>query len=84
VNYANTRGTVTVADDEHLFKTNIVDSLGVCRLIAFLEDSFPFTMEDSDIVPENFETIDRITAFVSEKIGHPAEQPARCSTMGAA
>jgi acyl carrier protein len=69
VNYAGTRGIASVADDEHLFKTNIVDSLGVFRLIAFLEQNFPLTIEDTDIVPENFETIDQITAFVSGKMG---------------
>ena len=67
--YAASRGITAVADDEHLLKNNIIDSLGVFRMIGFLENTFPITIEDTDMVPENFQTIHEIGTFVAGKLG---------------
>ena len=72
--YGNNRGVTGIGDDESLLRRNVVDSLGVFRLIAFLEEAFPLSIDDSDIAPENFETIDQITALVARKTG--VEPPA--------
>ena len=67
--YASARGVAEVKDDDLLLQTNVIDSLGVFRLIAFLEDTFPFTVEESDMVPENFQTLNEIEKFVCGKLG---------------
>jgi acyl carrier protein len=67
--YGSSKGVTDIADDESLLTRNVVDSLGVFRLIAFLEEAFPLTIEDTDIAPENFETINLIEAFVTRKVG---------------
>jgi acyl carrier protein len=67
--YAAGRGVTEVKDDDSLLKTNVIDSLGVFRLIAFLEDSFPLTIEESDMVPENFQSLNDIESFVTGKLG---------------
>lgn len=82
LDYAKGRGVTEVADDESLFKTNIVDSLGVFRMIAFLEGAFPITIEDTDIVPENFHTISAIEGFIAGKMGSGATGP--CAQASAA
>lgn len=61
------------ADDELLIKQNTINSLGVFRLISFLEDRFPIVIEDTDILPENFETINDIEAFVLRKMDVQSE-----------
>lgn len=76
--YARGRGTTEVADDVSLFKDNVVDSLGVFRMIAFFEENFPLTIDDTDIVAENFETILQIEAFIQRKLGSPAEASGHC------
>jgi len=67
--YAAGRGVTAVKDDDSLLKTNVIDSLGVFRLIAFLEDTFPLTVEESDMVPENFQSLNDIENFVAGKLG---------------
>jgi acyl carrier protein len=67
--YGSTKGVADIADDESLLTRNVVDSLGVFRLIAFLEETFPLTIDDTDIAPENFETVNFIEAFVARKVG---------------
>ncbi|HKS73345.1 MAG TPA: acyl carrier protein [Terriglobales bacterium] len=76
--YARPRGINEIADDESLFKGNAVDSLGVFRMISFLEESFPITIEDTDIVAENFETILQIEGFINRKQGLPQSPAVAC------
>jgi acyl carrier protein len=66
--YAAGRGVTEVKDDESLLKNNVIDSLGVFRLIAFLEDTFPLTIEESDMSPEKFETLNDIESLVAGKL----------------
>jgi len=56
-----------VADSDSLIESGIVDSLGIMKLIGFLEDKIAIRISDDDLVPENFSTIDSITALVQKK-----------------
>lgn len=67
--YAAGRGVTAINDDDALLQTNVIDSLGVFRLIGFLEDTFPMTVEDADMKPENFESLSKIESFVTSKLG---------------
>ena len=67
--YAAGRGVIEVKDDESLLQSNVIDSLGVFRLIAVLEDTFSITIEESDMVPENFQSLNDIATFVTGKLG---------------
>ena len=52
---------------ESLLTNGILDSLGVLDVVAFLETEFKITVTDEDLLPENFESLGRLTAFVEEK-----------------
>src|SRR5438046_8963149 len=67
--YAAGKGLTEVKDDEPLLTNNIIDSLGSFRMIAFLEETFPLTIEDTDMVPEKFQTLNDCEAFVFSKLG---------------
>ena len=67
--YAAGKGLTEVKDDEPLLTNNIIDSLGSFRMIAFLEETFPLTIEDTDMVPENFQTLNDVGSFVASKLG---------------
>src|SRR5881392_3364093 len=67
--YAAGRGVTDVKDDEPLLTANIIDSLGSLRMIAFLEETFPLTIEDTDMVPENFQTLNDVESFIARKLG---------------
>ena len=66
--YAAGRGVTEVKDDDSLLQMNVIDSLGVFRLIAVLEDTFSITIEESDMVPENFQSLNDIENFVAGKL----------------
>ena len=56
-----------INNDTLIFKKGILDSMGLVTLISFLEEEFNIQTEDSDLVEENFETINAIAEFVSRK-----------------
>ena len=61
---ARKRG-VTLQDN--LLESGILDSLGILDLVAFVEQNFGIVLSDDELVPENFQTIERLTAFVQSK-----------------
>lgn len=76
LDYAADHGVTEVKDDEPLLKNNIIDSLGVFRLIDFLEGAFPLTVEDTDMQPEGFDNLNAISEFVLRKVEGTTPAPA--------
>lgn len=56
-----------LADASSLLDQGIIDSTGVLELILFLEETFSITVEDSEMLPDNLDSVDSITAFVTRK-----------------
>jgi acyl carrier protein len=50
--------------------TGILDSLGILDLVHFLEEEFSIQIGDDELTPENFQSLELLTAFVNSKIGH--------------
>jgi acyl carrier protein len=67
--YAAGKGLTEVQDDQLLLTSDIIDSLGSFRMIDFLEQTFSLTIEDTDMVPENFQTLNDVESFVTRKVG---------------
>ena len=51
--------------NEDLLLSGLVDSLGVMRLVSYLEDSLHTPVPPEDITIDNFASIDTIAAYVS-------------------
>jgi acyl carrier protein len=65
-----------LADDTSLLETGILDSLSLLKLVVFLEERFGITMGDTDLLPDNFASVNAICAYVR------ARQPAKETTNG--
>jgi len=57
-----------IQDDTLIFVQGIFDSMGFISLINFLEEQFSIRAEDSELLEENFESINAITAFIGRKM----------------
>ena len=55
-------------DSSQLLEEGVLDSLGVLELVNFLQDEHGIPIEDEELVPENFASIDAIAAFVEAKV----------------
>ena len=56
-----------LADDASLITGGVVDSTGLLEVIAFLESEYGIVVLDQEMVPDNLETVGRISAFVERK-----------------
>lgn len=56
-----------IQDETLVFKEGFLDSMAFIVLITFLEDEFKIKTSDSDLIEENFESINAITDFVLKK-----------------
>jgi acyl carrier protein len=65
--FAKTKGINQITDQEVLTKNGIIDSMGIFRLVAFLEDTFKIRVGDEEITHDNLESIDAIERLVISK-----------------
>jgi acyl carrier protein len=66
-NFLYTRHDVELRETESLFGRNIIDSLGVMELIAFVQSEFGVEVPDEMITEEHFGTLRAIANFVLDK-----------------
>ncbi|HEY7098514.1 MAG TPA: acyl carrier protein [Terriglobales bacterium] len=71
---AQGRGITELGDNDSLIESGIVDSLGIFRLVSFLEETFGVKIGDEEIVNENFQTISDIERFLAQKQGQTTGQ----------
>ena len=60
-------GPRTIGPDESLFAIGALDSLDFVRLIVFIQEQFGVTVEDGEVIPDNFHTLNGIQAFLEKK-----------------
>jgi acyl carrier protein len=56
-------------DEDSFLEEGIVDSVGVMELVAFVEEHFDVSVEDHEIIPDNFDSIAKLSAYIRRKIG---------------
>jgi len=61
--------TAALSDDYELLSNDVLDSLGIEQVLAFIEDELGVEIDDDDVVPENFETLRAIGDMVRSKGG---------------
>ena len=60
-------GKKTLTPDEDLLEQGIIDSLGLMKLIAFMEEEFNINIMDEEIVPENFQSLNCMVTLVEKQ-----------------
>jgi acyl carrier protein len=56
----------TLRDDDSLMENGVIDSTGILELIQFVEDLLGIEVPDEDITPDNFDTVERIVAYLEQ------------------
>lgn len=54
-------------DSDSFLERGIIDSTGVLQLVAFLEETYGITVEEGELTPENLDSINNISAYLSRK-----------------
>jgi acyl carrier protein len=58
---------IEVAPHTDLLSAGVVDSLGLLKLVSFVEERFGFAVPDEDVVYENFSSIQALTNYLNEQ-----------------
>jgi acyl carrier protein len=53
------------SDDDDLLKAGL-DSMGIMRLVMFIEDEFGVTLPDTEIEPENIKSFHALQAWIEK------------------
>ena len=67
---------IALADDDSFLEQGIIDSTGVLELVTFIESQYQIEIDDSELVPDNLDSIERLVRFIQSK-----REP--CSTASA-
>ena len=54
-------------DTDSFLEKGIIDSTGVLELVAFVEQTFGFEVEDEELLPDNFDSLNRLQAYIERK-----------------
>lgn len=57
-----------LADDTSFLDAGIIDSTGIIELVGFIESRFGIHVEDEELVPENFDDLRKIDAYLQKKL----------------
>ena len=66
------QGGDTFSNEDSFLEKRLIDSMGVLSLVEFVAEQFQIPIEDSEIVPENWDSVNLITRFVQAKLGSVA------------
>ena len=54
-------------DDASFLYEGIIDSAHVLELVMFVEEKFQIRVEDEELVPDNFDSVSQLAAFIRRK-----------------
>ncbi|MCI0399377.1 MAG: acyl carrier protein [Chloroflexi bacterium] len=57
-----------IAPETSLIDSGIIDSLSLIRLILFIEERFGLSIEDHEVVPDNFDSLQSLKALIASKL----------------
>ena len=65
---ARGKGATQLCETDDLVEAEIMDSLGIMKLILFLENNYSIKISDDDLTLENFTSIQSIDSLVQRKM----------------
>ncbi len=55
-------------ENTDLFEKGILDSTGIIELVGFIEKTFSITIDDEELIIDNFSSLSRITSYLQMKL----------------
>ena len=65
---ASLTDTNKIKEDTLIFDTGLLDSMGLLFLIEFINENYQVEVDDEELNPKNFESINSIVAFIDSKL----------------
>ncbi|MBN1983041.1 MAG: acyl carrier protein [Chitinivibrionales bacterium] len=58
-----------LSDTTSFLEGKIIDSTGILELITFLEEKYAIKIDDTELLPENLDSLEKIACFIQRKVG---------------
>ena len=55
-------------DDASFLEQGVIDSLGFMELVAFVEKEYGIKVGPQDLVPDNFDSVNKLSRYISSRI----------------
>jgi len=65
--YTSDEGRLNNTDS--FLEDGIVDSTGILELLMFVEETFGIEVADEEVLPDNFDSVERLRNYVQSKLG---------------
>jgi len=56
-------------NDDSFLEQGIIDSTGILELVDWLGETFSITVDETEITPENLDSVNLIAAYIKRKQG---------------
>ncbi len=56
-----------LSDDASFLDEGVVDSTGTLEVVMFVEETFGITVGDNEIEPDNFDSVNKLAAYIARK-----------------
>jgi len=56
-------------NSDSFMETRVIDSTGIMELLEFVEGEWGISVQDSELTPDNFDSIAKVAGFVQSKLG---------------
>ena len=56
------------SNEDSFFDTGLLDSMGVLTLVEFVTTKYGICVQDNELLPENWDSVNRIAAFVQGRL----------------
>jgi acyl carrier protein len=56
------------SNHDSFFDTGLLDSMGVLTLVEFVKEKYGISVEDDELLPENWDSVNRIATFVQARL----------------
>ena len=64
----------SLSDETSFLESGIIDSTGLLELIAFVERTYDIRLDDAELIPDNLDSLAKLTGFIGRKLAHPERQ----------
>lgn len=60
----NGHAGIELTEQTELIQSGVIDSLGIMKLLSFLEERFKANIPPDHLLPENFESVEKINHLI--------------------
>ena len=71
------------ADGDSFLEHSIIDSIGILQLVTFLQDTYGITVQDDELLPENLDSVNAVTAYLCRKLDGTPSEDSPAASQGA-